>query len=255
MLGVGRIHIERDYDEHEDFVKVINQCSDGGKREQIMFTEQGLYHVVSRSNSDIGKKFRRFVTVVMRELRLRGQVTLTDALQKLEQLEGKVKRLDNQLEEEHEKLLYCEKEKHKFWQQSMDQKFDLERLKQRAGETLQKYGADQQLDIIKTKLFKPVYMYRVRAPKNSDIEDTDSQDLDVNDDQDVCFEIGTKKRIADHIAELRVMPGVGIERIQTRLDERNFHVLVEKKPYKSVYWGTIEQVRDILDEFTVEQSN
>jgi len=83
LVGITRIHYE-DLDLGDDYIKTKIQTG-GQMREVHMLTEQGLYTLVSRSRTDLGQKFRRFVKVVLKELRLRGQVTLTDALGKLQQ--------------------------------------------------------------------------------------------------------------------------------------------------------------------------
>jgi prophage antirepressor-like protein len=97
MLGITKIHYARDYTEGTDYVKFSGVAKDGKAREQNMFTEEGLYNIIARSRTDIGAKLRKFIKVVFRELRLRGQVTLTDALGKLQrELEHQKKELEHQ---------------------------------------------------------------------------------------------------------------------------------------------------------------
>lgn len=83
LLGLSKIHTE-DLDLNDEYIKV-KVHSGGQLREQNLLTEQGLYTIISRSRTDLGRKFRRFIKVVFKELRTKGQVTLDDALVKLQQ--------------------------------------------------------------------------------------------------------------------------------------------------------------------------
>lgn len=96
LLGITKIHYAREYDEGDDYIKVPGVAKDGKMREQNMFTEHGLYNIIFRSNTDLSKKFRKFVTIVLRELRTMGSVTLRTALAKL-QADIKVKEKSNEV--------------------------------------------------------------------------------------------------------------------------------------------------------------
>jgi prophage antirepressor-like protein len=95
LLGLDRLRLDKgEYDYGEDYIQMKCKGKDGKFREQNMLTEKGLYTVLARSHTELGKKFMRFVLVVMRELRTKGQVELEDALKKLVTY-------DHQLTEEH----------------------------------------------------------------------------------------------------------------------------------------------------------
>lgn len=49
---------------------------DGKRHEQNLLTEQGLYNVIFRSRTEIGKRFRKFVTEILKTLRKRGQISI-----------------------------------------------------------------------------------------------------------------------------------------------------------------------------------
>lgn len=105
LLDMSHINYATEYDEGVDFVK-MKVHSGGQMREQNMFTEQGLYNIIFRSRTELGKKFRKFVTIVLRELRTKGHVTLNMALAKLKlELEAKDKTnqvLENECDKQRE---------------------------------------------------------------------------------------------------------------------------------------------------------
>jgi hypothetical protein len=82
LLNITRFHFEH-YDEDLDYTRAVAPCRDGGLRERVMFTEQGLYNVVFRSRSPIGKEFRTFVGLLLRELRLKGMIRVDDILHQI----------------------------------------------------------------------------------------------------------------------------------------------------------------------------
>ncbi len=99
MLRIPAIDYD-DYEEGEDYI--ICQCAnvDGVFRDddQNMFTEDGLYHIITKSQSDMGKAFRKFVKIAVRGLRLNGKAKMQDS----------VTQLQNEIKEKDKKILHLE---------------------------------------------------------------------------------------------------------------------------------------------------
>jgi prophage antirepressor-like protein len=83
LLGIARVKLVRDYELVSDYVYRIAQCKDGGMREQLMLTEQGLYNVIFRSRTEAGRQFRTFVGLLLKDLRLKGMVRLDEIIDKM----------------------------------------------------------------------------------------------------------------------------------------------------------------------------
>lgn len=67
-LKIKQFNYARDFEIKLDYKKIETHI--GTKIQKInAFTEQGLYHVVFRSRSPIGRNFRKFVTLVLKEMR------------------------------------------------------------------------------------------------------------------------------------------------------------------------------------------
>ena len=94
MLQIKHINYNRDYVENEEYVKIKIQY-DSQTREVNAFTEHGLYQVIYRTRSPVGDKFRKFVTLVLKELRINKVVTLETALGKLEAQLEEIKKMKN----------------------------------------------------------------------------------------------------------------------------------------------------------------
>lgn len=248
LLELGRQQYSRDYILGKDYIKCETIADDGRVREQNFLTERGLYGIMWKSRTAMAEKFKDFVTIVLQELRLKGKVDLSVALEKLEK---KAFALEAQLDEEHRGRLIAQKESEKFFKQKTDQAYIIEKLKQDAYRATPKNSDSYILNRVKEKVFKPVFVYKVAPPRDV-VDDFIEDDMDPDEDQEFCFEISNKARDAPATVELQVLPGVLINHIKEKLVARGFQLMIKNKPHKSYYRGTIEQVRDMLDEFITE---
>lgn len=83
LLGISKIHHIRDYEFGLDYIKAICSAKDGKIREQIMFTEQGLYNIILRSKTKTGNRFRKFIFELLKTIRLQSNLSIFDFLLKI----------------------------------------------------------------------------------------------------------------------------------------------------------------------------
>ena len=247
LLDCPHIRLDRDdYELGEDYVNIKAVARDGKSREQHMLTEQGLYTVLARSKTDLGKKFRRFITVVMRELRLKGQVDLETALNKLTAYE---RQMDNQ----HQLMQKYQKESERYYlkynQMWMENAVLKDRLENRQS-NVDRYNSDYKLSVVENKFFKPIYVYLTRPPRA--IQDEFGEwdpDSEPTDDEEICFQLSNKVRASGTSTEFRVMPDVTIAKIKERLKERGFAIqLDDDKIHDTTFRGTLDDLRSAIDE-------
>jgi prophage antirepressor-like protein len=226
MLQITKIHFTREFDEGDDYVKLAVTAKDGKLREQNMLTEQGLYNAISRNRGEIGRKFRKFIKVVLRELRLRGQVTLTDALGKLQRelhqkeryirvLDDECERMhekevlrDNEIEEMRERLAAAEQRSVRLWQG----KRELEDEDRKVERNLKWADVESQLWERAKTILTPFYFTR-------------NDDDDLSDDDVSFWKIGKTAPGPDETSfTVHVWPGVTQKIIVDWLVEREYGV-------------------------------
>ena len=114
-LGLKNLHYKDEdrFEWEEDKIK-IKVMTKGGMQQVIAFTEHGLYHAVWMSKTPAAKQFQRFITCVMKRLRMKGSVTMDQAVGDLEKenirLKGTLKAYDIQMDAEHKTLLHYQSE-------------------------------------------------------------------------------------------------------------------------------------------------
>lgn len=229
LLGISNINYNRDYEEGIDYKKAISTAKDNKLREQNMFTEQGLYNIIFSSKTDLGRKFRRFVTVILRELRTKGHVTLQTALEKL-QLESKkdkerIQMLDAVCEEEHEKRVAAERKSDMLYMSRFEYAEENNAL-----ETKLKFkepvGQDALIaQSLKDKLCNKVY---VELCKPTDDMDYDADDDDPCEDEQYILGLSKTKDNKNPVAELYCLPKMSLKNIHDILIKRGFGVPNQK---------------------------
>lgn len=109
LLNISKINYTRDFKEGLHIVYLEVDTGQGlGLRKNIAFTEFGLYVALMKSTVPLAEKFQNFVCVVMKRLRLRGKVTMQEALADYNKLKIYVKNLEDQVTEEHNKAAHYE---------------------------------------------------------------------------------------------------------------------------------------------------
>jgi prophage antirepressor-like protein len=250
FLGTDRIRLDRGgYDIGEDYIKILCDRKDGRVNEQNLLTEDGLYRVLFKTDTAVSKKFRRFTKVVMRELRLRGQVTVDDAIQKLHKLEQTIAARDQQLEEQHADLMRYKKDSEKYFHQKMDAQTKLLAAQVAIERNTDNYGAEYQLERIKGNCLKKVFVYMIRPPKAVEEEFPDyDENIEPTTDDEICFEISFRSRAEDPCAEFYVYKNITVERLYQKLRERDFSLMIGDKEHRSVFQGSLDRLRYTIDE-------
>lgn len=70
----------------KDYIVLAAPNLEGHMREQNMFTEHGLYHIIFKSRTSAGEKFREYVTNILRDIRLSRKITSDMAYENLKEL-------------------------------------------------------------------------------------------------------------------------------------------------------------------------
>lgn len=255
FLEIGQIRVDRgDYEAGEDFIKIKCPGRDGHHEyNQYLLTEDGLYRVLYKSNSQVGKKFRRFAKVVMRELRLRGHVTLDGALEKLKELEielaerdNKIAQMDQQLEEEHAMTMRYQLESAKFYTQKMAALERCLTLETRADDQSNspQYNTEAQLERIKDHCMKRLYIYMIKPPAAIADEFPEfDENSDPPEDDEICFTICTRQLDKIACAEVHIYKDVPISALYNRLSLAGFDIIKGKRKFR----GYISHVREIIN--------
>lgn len=242
-IGSKRIRVDMGgYRLGIDYVKLVCNRSDGRPREQNLLTEQGLYKVLARTDTPVSEKFQTFTKVVMKELRLRGAVTLNDAIRKL----------NEQLEDEHVKLLQYKRDSERFYMQKMDAQTKLLAAQVKI-ERVDNYDAGYQLERIKNKCLKKVYVYQVKPPKavEEDFPEYD-RDSEPNTDDEICFEVSFRTRLESPCGEFHVYKDISMEKLYAKLHQRDYSVMIGDKEHRSIFQGSLDRLQYTIDEFITE---
>ena len=234
MLQIKHINYNRDYVETEDYVKIKIQY-DSQTREVNAFTEHGLYQVIYRTRSPVGDKFRKFVTLVLKELRINKVVTLETALGKLEV----------QLEEEHAKVLNFQRASERFYDKLTNAQIKLCKAEEdlKSATAWGKGSAEYKLQCFRERYFKPLYIYLVKIPKQCEDEiDSYDMDDDVADSDHRVWTISFSKKEKEENAMLYVPPKLTLTALESHLDS------VKLKEVNHRYHCSIDDLREIIDE-------
>jgi len=84
VLGLKLINYKRQFITGNDYIK-LSIHHGGQSRELNMFTEHGIYQIIYRTRSDVGERFRNYVTETLKNIRLARQIESEVAHQKLRQ--------------------------------------------------------------------------------------------------------------------------------------------------------------------------
>jgi prophage antirepressor-like protein len=254
FLGTGQIRLDRgDYALGVDYIKALCNRKDGRADEQNLLTEEGLYHVLFRTKTPVSRKFRHFTKIVMKELRLRGQVTLDSALEKLkweiEDRDQKITDLNQQLDEEHNKRIQFQRSSEKFYMQKMDaiSRAAAAEMKLKQAQDVADTSPEYLFEHMKARFLKRVYVYLVKPPKAIEDEFPTFEDGDPTDDEEICFEVSFRARDQPTCAEFYMMKDVKMETFHTELHARNFTVMTNDKIHASKFRGSIDEIRDLVD--------
>lgn len=232
LLEIERIHFQRDFDETKDYIKQYAVSADGKNREQIFLTERGLYGLMWRSKTPVADRFKDFVTIVIRELRLRGHVTLTDS----------IKKLDNLLNEEHSKFVKQQGLSEKYYMQLHDANMKLMTVttRDKQMENYNRGSPEYKLQLMKEKYFKKLYVYIEPIPHEL-IDQVQPYDDDDHETDDRILSVSFAKRVKTEFGVIYVPPRLKIDDIDLALKD----IALDYK--KNRYHSSFEDLANILD--------
>jgi prophage antirepressor-like protein len=221
--------------EGEDYIKVRAKSSDCKIREQNMLTERGLYTYLARSRTALGKKFNKFVYVVLKELRLKGQVTLKTAVEKLKQY-------DLQLEDQNEKLKMQTRLSEKYFEKNFELNTKLIKLEQQHN-TWNKNDDSYKVQRFRELLFKPLYVYVDKVPRKlQNMIDSYDEDEELTDSDVRLMSVSFVLKNKSVAATYYVPPGTKLETVQKYLEP----LALESLPNK--YHCSLEDIDNYIEE-------
>lgn len=251
-IGSGRLRMDKGYKLDIDYVKLVCKRSDGRLWEQNLLTEQGLYKVLARTDTPVSEKFQTFTKVVMKELRLRGEVTLDTALHKLkleiDEQKAIISRQNEQLEAEHGQLVQYKKESERFYMQKMAA---MERAIVAEKRLQDRENRDDtpefQVEKLKSRYMKSVYVYLVKPPKAIREEFSDfDEDLEPTEDEEICFEVSFSKRAQPTCMDgLYLHKNIKMSELELKLHDLDFTVTIDGK-IRNIFRGTMEDIRSLI---------
>lgn len=84
LLKITKIHMNRNgFKIGEEYVKEYGIARNGANVLQYMFTEHGLYRMIYKSRTEAGENFRKFVTKLLKEIRLSGSLELRRIIEQI----------------------------------------------------------------------------------------------------------------------------------------------------------------------------
>lgn len=235
LLNIVQIQYAAEYDENEDYFKI--KVQHGGQiREMIAFTEHGLYAIIYRSRSQFGKKFRKFVTIILKELRTTGHVELSTAVEKL----------NKQLLDETKKLAAQQQLSEKYYFQLYEANSKILTLKNKVNsqELWERGSPEYKLQKFKEKYFRKAYLYIEPIPNKlkDDIEEYAVDDDFVESDERV-WSVTLVKRDRDASALAYVPPKTTQQMLTEHL--KDFAIA----DMKSRYLCSAQDLQDQIDQF------
>lgn len=255
FIECDRIRLDKgDYELGVDYIKTVCVGRDGHHNyEQNLLTEEGLYHVLFRTNTPVSRKFRQFTKIVMKELRLRGEVTLGSALEKLKEEVAERNRIiaqqNQQLEEEHNEKLQFKRESERFYMQKMDaqQRARVAEMKLSQAQDVPDNSPEHLFELMQKVFLKRVYVYLSKPPKPIEDEFPEFDGIDPVDDEEICFEVSFRAREQTSCTDFYIMKDIKMEAFHTELHNRNFTINLGDKVHASKFRGTIDDIRDLVN--------
>lgn len=269
LLGLHPdIHYDRDYKSGKDYVKARIVSKDNRPREVNAFTTRGLYKIILTSKSDLSERFLDFVTIVLDELRLHGEVTLKTAVGKLQDELGRkskyIRNLEDQVDEEHYACQTKAREVEEAFREAEQIGFQMDEVRQRAP-PMASWGWELQredlLQAMKMHHLKPVYIQSVDKPR----ELNGDESLEYYDYQKHYYEydVGVfdihltlpktnRKRVGSRIWTAHISHSTNLGNVHDWLIEAGMGIVKSGKGddvahYRDKYTGTVAAITELLD--------
>lgn len=218
-----------------------------------VLTESGLYKYIARTDSPLSDKFMRFVSVVLKELRMKGVVTVEEAAKKYGEVVKKYEGLETQLDEQNKELRYQREKSEQYYMQSFEYRMKLESKEQKNKFLEQTLKGDNQASLVsklKEKYMKKFYITLIKPPKEVENEFEYKVDEDEPTNDEECVFALHQKEPEDHCGMVYVHKDAKMADVHDYLCERQFGIKMKdgETYYKNKYRATIDQLIEIFDE-------
>lgn len=214
----------------------------------VLLNERGLYLMLAKSNSKLSEKFLDFIYVVLKELRTKGSITLTAAV---ERYKSDVKSLNNQLDEKHAAFVRQQRDTERYYMQAFELKLKLESTDQKTKTLERALRGDNQHSVVsklKEKYMKRLFIVLVAPPKEVADEFTyDVKEEEPTNDEECVFSL-TSKEPETSCGEVYMHKDKKMSEIHEYLVAKGFGIKSKDDFLKNKYRATIDQLMEIFDE-------
>lgn len=262
LLDLKDLNVTKKYEQDLERVEVPIKTKKG-IRNAVALTEQGLYRALFTSKTEIAKSFRKFVTIVLRELRLHKVVTLEDALEKLK---NQNVAYQLQIDEEHKKANKYKQESINFFDKYTTNQYKLVNMQEKIDKYEAKNGENFHLHYLEERYMKKLYINMIEPPPSAKylIDENYDIDEDPTDDDNYVFALeiepkagyaphvyvhSTKKVDKDKIHKYFVLKEFGIKKSQKDTDDPED----VDRYHKNKYFSSINQIRSAIEDFILQQ--
>lgn len=242
FVGIKKFRFNEDFIDR-DMVKIQIKQFDQN-RQQVAFTERGLYKAILKSKTDLAERFYDFIYIVMKDLRTIGKVELNTAFDKL-------KAYEKAIDKEHQLMQKYQHESERYYLKYtsmwMENTIIKDKLKNETSVS-NRHDPTYQNQRLKERFFKKIYVYISKPPKpvEDEFEEWDP-DMDPTDDEEICFFISKSDR-KTAVAELYIDPSISISRLKEKLIELDFTIkLPDNKTHDTIFRGTLDNLRETIN--------
>lgn len=234
--------------------KKIKIQTNGGPQIVIVLTEVGLYKAIFTSIAPIARQFQLFITATMRQLRTKGSVTINEALEEYKRdVEKKTKMLEGQLDDEHALMLKHKADEEKYYNRWLDMQYKAATMENKAKHASAKdtVAIDAQLQKMREKYMKPVYILLLKPPKElEDKHDYDYETEEPNEDDVLVYGISLKdeSKTGQKVGVVYIHKDTTLDDVHKKLHEMT--LAIKKKGgdfYANAYETSIEELQRIIN--------
>lgn len=260
LLQLTTLSYSGDRFEDELEKRKIKIQTNGGAQETVVFTEQGLYKAIFASIVPVAKQFQRFITVVMRQLRTRGSVSIDQAIdgykKEIVKEQQKAKMLEDQLDEEHAKMIAHRTAEERYHSQWLDMQYKAAAAEEKSKYSMTKDASimEAQIQKMREKYMKPLYILLIQPPKEVAEEYTyEWESEEPNDDDCLVYALSLKeeKKTGQKVGTAYIHKETKLEDIHDKLHKMDLAVKKVgkvKDSYANAYETSIEEIIRIVDE-------
>lgn len=264
LLGLKDMKFSRREIFKEGVHRVVIRVDMPGKHSQNMvaFTEDGLYLALMRSTSELAKHFQMFVSVVLKRLRLKGSVSLQDAVKDYNNEKNRREMIENQLDETHQKLVDTTKDRDRWFNRNSENEVGRVKAEDRLehNDSIDAIKADDRRKRFERRYMKPITFYIVAPPEHlKDNCDYDYESLcpweTVLQDTVFIWTLYNKKDKIIPIKKLYVHKGITVEMIMETIKKNDYFEPITKlsgEAYTNYFEDTLENLEEMINDLNIK---